>query len=148
MNKKLRALLDSINAKKQEVQDLAEAGKLTEAQTAKDELQQLQQKFDLLADVMDTKQASAGTEPHQVVDQQEVTPKQRRAALAAYLKANFKALKNKGTVPQDYLSEQQKQILNVMSEGSDEDGGLTARSANGDQGAETRPYCIGGPCQH
>ena len=35
MNKKLRALLDSINAKKQEVQDLAEAGKLTEAQTAK-----------------------------------------------------------------------------------------------------------------
>ena len=125
MNKKLRALLDSINAKKQEVQDLAEAGKLTEAQTAKDELQQLQQKSDLLADVMDTKQASAGTEPHQVIDQQEVTPKQRRAALAAYLKANFKALKNKGTVPQDYLSEQQKQILNVMSEGSDEDGGLT-----------------------
>ena len=41
MNKKLRALLDSINAKKQEVQDLAEADKLTEAQTAKDELQQL-----------------------------------------------------------------------------------------------------------
>ena len=45
MNKKLRALLDSINAKKQEVQDLAEAGKLTEAQDAKDELQQLQQKL-------------------------------------------------------------------------------------------------------
>ena len=60
MNKKLRALLDSINAKKQEVQDLAEAGKLTEAQTAKDELQQLQKKFDLLADVMDAHKNNAG----------------------------------------------------------------------------------------
>jgi len=77
MNKKLRALLDSINAKKQEVQDLAEAGKLTEAQTAKDELQQLQKKFDLLADVMDAHKNNAGAEPHQVIDQQEFTPQQR-----------------------------------------------------------------------
>ena len=83
MNKKLRALLDSINAKKQEVQDLAEAGKLTEAQTAKDELQKLQKKFDLLADVMDTNQANASAEPHQFIDQQKFTPKQCRNAFAA-----------------------------------------------------------------
>ena len=74
MNKKLRALLDSINAKKQEVQDLAEAGKLTEAQAAKDELQQLQQKFDLLADVMDAHKDNVGAEPHQVIDQQQTVP--------------------------------------------------------------------------
>ena len=124
MNKKLRALLDSINAKKKEVQDLAEAGKLTEAQAAKDELQQLQQKFDLLADVMDTKQASAGEEPHQVIDQQEFTPKQCRSAFAALIKAQFAAKRN-GDTPENYMSDQEKQIINQMSEGTDADGGLT-----------------------
>lgn len=124
MNKKLRALLDSINAKKQEVQDLAEAGKLTEAQTAKDELQQLQQKFDLLADVMDAKQTNAGAEPHQVIDQQDFTPKQCRSAFAALIKAQF-AVKRKGGTPEDYLSDQEKQIVNKMAEGTDADGGLT-----------------------
>ena len=124
MNKKLRALLDSINAKKQEVQDLAEAGKLTEAQAAKDELQQLQQKFDLLADVMDAHKDNAGAEPHQVIDQQKFTPKQCRSAFAALIKAQF-AAKRKGGTPEDYLSEQEKQIVNQMSEGTDTNGGLT-----------------------
>lgn len=124
MNKKLRALLDSINAKKQEVQDLAEADKLTEAQTAKDELQQLQQKFDLLADVMDAHKDNVGAEPHQVIDQQEFTPKQCRSAFAALIKAQF-AAKRKGGDPEDYLSDQEKQIVNKMTEGTDANGGLT-----------------------
>ena len=124
MNKKLRALLDSINAKKQEVQNLAEAGKLTEAQAAKDELQQLQKKFDLLADVMDDKQTNASAEPHQVIDQQKFTPKQCRSAFAALIKAQF-AVKRKGGTPEDYLSDQEKQIVNKMAEGTDADGGLT-----------------------
>ena len=124
MNKKLRALLDSINAKKQEVQDLAEAGKLTEAQDAKDELQQLQQKFDLLADVMDDKKTNADAGQHQVIDQQEFTPKQCRSAFAALIKAQF-AVKRKGGTPEDYLSDQEKQIVNKMAEGTDADGGLT-----------------------
>ena len=53
MNKKLLELLDQINAKKIEVQNLAEAGNIEAAQSAKDELIAMQNKFDLLKDVLD-----------------------------------------------------------------------------------------------
>lgn len=53
MNKKLKALLDKINNKKAEVTDLAEKGKLDEAEKAKAELINLQKQFDLLQDVVD-----------------------------------------------------------------------------------------------
>ena len=53
MNKKLLELLDRINAKKVEVQNLAEAGNMEAAQAAKDELVAMQNKFDLLKDVLD-----------------------------------------------------------------------------------------------
>lgn len=58
MNKELLELLDKINAKKSEVKNLADAGKLDEAKAAKAELQEMQDKFDLLKDIMD-----AGPEP-------------------------------------------------------------------------------------
>ena len=48
MNKKLLALLNQINAQKQKVVDLANDGKLEEAKAAKEELQKMQDKFDLL----------------------------------------------------------------------------------------------------
>lgn len=53
MNKKLLELLDQINAKKVEVQNLAEAGNIEAAQSAKDELIAMQNKFNLLKDVLD-----------------------------------------------------------------------------------------------
>lgn len=53
MNKKLLELLDSINAKKEEVRNLANEGKLEEARRAKDELRSLQDQFDLLKDLDD-----------------------------------------------------------------------------------------------
>lgn len=53
MNKKLLELLEQINAKKIEVQNLAEAGNIEAAQTAKDELIAMQNKFDLLKDILD-----------------------------------------------------------------------------------------------
>lgn len=53
MNKKLLALLNQINAQKQVVIDLANAGKLAEAKAEKEKLQQMQDKFDLLKDVED-----------------------------------------------------------------------------------------------
>lgn len=53
MNKKLLELLNQINAKKAEVQNLAEAGNIEAAQSAKDELIVMQSKFDLLKDVLD-----------------------------------------------------------------------------------------------
>ncbi len=53
MNRKLRELLDAINGKKTEIQNLVASGKLDEAQTAKDELNELQKQFDILKDVLD-----------------------------------------------------------------------------------------------
>lgn len=53
MNKELRDLLDQINEKKAQVRNLAMENKIEEAQTAKEELQALQAKFDLLKDVED-----------------------------------------------------------------------------------------------
>ena len=53
MNKKMLELLDSINAKKEEVRNLANEGKLEEAKTAKEELKALQDQFDLLKDLDD-----------------------------------------------------------------------------------------------
>ena len=53
MNKKLRELLDQINGKKAEVRNLVAENKVEEAITAKQELQALQAKFDLLKDIED-----------------------------------------------------------------------------------------------
>lgn len=53
MNKKLRALLNKINAQKQIVIDLANEGKIDEAKTAKEKLKTMQDEFDILKDVMD-----------------------------------------------------------------------------------------------
>lgn len=67
MNKELLELLDSINDKKAEVKKLVEENKLDEAKKAKDELKEMQEKFDLLKDLDDGKiddargKASAGT---------------------------------------------------------------------------------------
>lgn len=60
MNKKLLELLDAINKKKNEVRDLAEAGKLEEAKAAKEELKTLQDKFDLLKDLEDEELENMG----------------------------------------------------------------------------------------
>lgn len=53
MNKKLLELLDEINKKKMEVRNLVDNGKMKEAETAKEELKTLQQKFDLIKDLED-----------------------------------------------------------------------------------------------
>lgn len=53
MNRKLLAMLDKINQKKSEVVALTEEGKLEEAKVAKEELKNLQQRFDLMKDVLD-----------------------------------------------------------------------------------------------
>lgn len=63
MNKKLLALLNKINEQKQKVADLANDGKLDEARAAKEELKKMQDKFDLLKDVLDQEPAEPTTEP-------------------------------------------------------------------------------------
>lgn len=55
MNKELLELLDSINDKKAEIKKLVAENKLDEAKKAKDELKEMQAKFDLLKDLDDGK---------------------------------------------------------------------------------------------
>ena len=51
MNKEMQKLLKAINDKKNEVKSLVKDGKLDKAREAKDELKELQEKFDLLFDL-------------------------------------------------------------------------------------------------
>lgn len=56
MNKELQKLLKQINDKKNEVKSLVNDGKLDKAKTAKEELKELQNRFDLLYDLDEDEQ--------------------------------------------------------------------------------------------
>ena len=117
MNEEMKRLLDSIKDKKQEVRDFCKAGRIEDATKAKEELKNLQAQFDLLYDLEQEKldqvqqQAAAGTAKRLVDHTKRMT--------SAFVNA-IKAAVGKGT-----LSEEDKEILNSMNEGTDEDGGLT-----------------------
>ncbi len=117
MNEELKKMLDSIKAKKQEVRDLCKAGRIEDAAKAKDELKDLQAQFDLLYDLEQDKlddmqqQAATGT-AKKVVDQ-------TKKIMGAFVNA-IRAAVGKGD-----LSADDKEILNGINEGMDEDGGLT-----------------------
>lgn len=117
MNEELKKMLDSIKAKKQEVRDFCKTGRIEEATKAKDELKELQAQFDLLYDLEQDKlegmqqQAATGTAKKMVDQTKKVT--------GAFVNA-IKAAAGKGI-----LEEDDKEILNSMNEGTDEDGGLT-----------------------
>lgn len=117
MNEELKKMLDGIKAKKQEVRELCKAGKIEDATKAKDEVKQLQAQFDLLYDLEQDKldsvqqQAVAGT-AKTIVDQ-------TKKIAGAFINA-IRAAVGKGD-----LSADDREILNSMNEGKDEDGGLT-----------------------
>lgn len=98
MNKKLQALLDSINEKKALVQNLAEAGKISEATEAKAELVKLQAQFDLLKDIEDTVPEPQNPKPLKTPDNDSI------AKFANAVRTGFR---------------------NMMTEGSNPDGGYT-----------------------
>lgn len=117
MNEELKKLLDSIKNKKQEVKELCKAGKIEDAAKAKEELKDLQAQFDLLYDLEADKldgmegKVAEGTA-------KKVLDKTKNIA-NAFVNA-IKAAVGKGA-----LSDEDKEILNSMNEGTDEDGGLT-----------------------
>ena len=117
MNEELKKLSDSIKNKKQEVKDLCKAGKIEDAAKAKEELKDLQAQFDLLYDLEADKldgmegKVAEGTA-------KKVLDKTKNIA-NAFVNA-IKAAVGKGA-----LSDEDKEILNSMNEGTDEDGGLT-----------------------
>ncbi len=94
MNKKLLELLDSINAKKAEVKNLAEAGKLEEAKAAKEELKNLQAQFDLLKDLDDGDVTNAAQVPGAVAP---VNNKNSEKEFADAARRGFRNAMNEGT---------------------------------------------------
>ena len=88
MNKELLELLNSINEKKEMVRNLVEDGKLEDAKSAKAELEELQNKFDLLKDVLDPEGDGSVKEPVNVEPIQE--PKDSVAEFANAARRGFR----------------------------------------------------------
>lgn len=103
MNKKLLELLDKIENKKKEVVNLANDGKFDEATNAKEELKKLQNKFDLLKDVLDPEGTGQVKEPE-----------------------GSKAVpENKKDSTKEFANAARMGFRNVMTEGTLADGGYT-----------------------
>ncbi len=117
MPKELMELLNSIKAKKQEVRDLCAENKVEDARRAKEELKELQEKFDLLYDLEQEKHEDAEQKAKNGTAKK-LEDKEKKNAIA-FVNA-IRAAAGKGS-----LSEEDKEILNAMREGTDEDGGLT-----------------------
>lgn len=117
MNEELKKLLDSIKNKKQEVRDFCKAGKIEDAAKAKDELKELQDQFDLLYD-LDAEQTEEMRQKAAAGTAKKVVDKTKDIA-GAFVNAI------KAAVGKKSLSDEDKEILNSMNEGADEDGGLT-----------------------
>ena len=119
MRKELRALLNKINAKKEDVRDLVAKGNLEEAKAVKEELRDLQEQFNLLADLEDDAEEKA--------EENARKGKGRIASGADDAKRQVEAFANamKAAGKKKHVSQEDAEILDAMSEGSDEDGGLT-----------------------
>lgn len=103
MNKKLLELLDQIKAKKLEVKDLVSENKLEEAKAAKQELKDLQEKFDLLKDIED----GAAAEVREKIEKGTATPVEKKDAVKEFADAARNGFRNS------------------MNEGTPADGGYT-----------------------
>lgn len=119
MNKELRELLNKINEKKAEVRRLVEEKKLEDAKAAKEEMRNLQEQFNLLADLEENAMQQA--------EERAEEGKGTVAGVVDLAKRQVSAFVNaiKAANRQQQISREDAEILNAMSEGSDEDGGLT-----------------------
>lgn len=120
MSKEMRELLNKINAKKAEIKALVADGKIEDATSAKEELKDLQKLFDILADLDDDDAQNAQQQAQQGTAQ---TAAGEKNGLAKQVKAFTNVIK--AAWKKTDISPEDKEILNAMSEGSDEDGGLT-----------------------
>ena len=120
MSKEMRELLNKINAKKAEIKALVADGKIEDAKSAKEELKDMQEAFNVLADLDDGDTQQAQQQAQQGTAQ---TAAGEKNGLAKQVKAFTNAIK--AAWKKTDISPEDKEILNAMSEGSDEDGGLT-----------------------
>lgn len=121
MNKELRELLNQINAKKAEAKKLANENKIEEAKAAKEELINLQAKFDVLYDLEDEAE-------EKIKDDIENDNATVISGVVNKAKEVGNAFVNaiKAGLTKTPVAEKDMQILkNSMKEGTEADGGLT-----------------------
>lgn len=120
MSKEMRELLNKINAKKAEIKALVADGKIEDAKNAKEELKDMQEAFNVLADLDDgdTQQAQ-----QHATDGNAQTVAGEKNGLSKQIKAFTNAIK--AAWKKTEVSPEDREVLNAMSEGNDEDGGLT-----------------------
>lgn len=121
MNKELRELLNQINAKKAEAKKLANENKIEEAKAAKEELINLQAKFDVLYDLEDEAE-------EKIKDDIENDNATVISGVVNKAKEVGNAFVNaiKAGLTKRPVAEKDMQILkNSMKEGTEADGGLT-----------------------
>lgn len=105
MNKQLRELLESIENKKVEAKTLLNEGKIDEAKTLRDEVLELQNKFDIAKDLYDEEKS---TVIENIVENKVVEVQQKSE-----------------NVNTEFINAVRSKFKNSMSEGSDADGGYT-----------------------
>lgn len=121
MNKKLQEMLKKINDKKNEVKSLVNEGKIKEAKAAKEELKEMQDKFNLLCDLEDDDNANIedkiknGT-AKVITGKEEPKKKDIVRAFANRIVCGLRGKK---------MTDEDTAIMDKMSEGNDEDGGFT-----------------------
>lgn len=121
MPQELRELLNKINAKKEEVKNLAKENKIEEAKAAKKELIDLQAKFDVLYDLEDEAEEKIKDD----IENENVTVisgavNKGKEVVNAFVNAIKAGLSKKPVAEKDM-----KILKNSMKEGTEADGGLT-----------------------
>ncbi|MDU6116092.1 MAG: phage major capsid protein [Paeniclostridium sordellii] len=117
MSKELLELMNKIKAQKELVKNLVNENKLEEAKVAKEELKNLSDKFDLLYDLEAEADEAAKENIKNKAKKTEISNSKKES------NAFVNAIKARLT--ESNISDEDKTILNQMSEGSPADGGLT-----------------------
>jgi HK97 family phage major capsid protein len=119
MSKELKELLNKINSKKEEVRNLVKEKKLDEAKNAKEELCAMQEEFNILAELDDDETDTAKNKAESGEAKKVSGIDNAKRQMTAFVNAI------KAAVIKTPVSKEDSEILNAMSEGSEEDGGLT-----------------------
>lgn len=119
MNPELLKLFNAINAKKEEVKKFCTEDRLDEAEVAKEELKQMQNKFNLMYDLFNDEEEQHRNEIEDGKGKTASEPENKKDSVKAFTNV-LKAVVNGQPVAKKDL-----EVIDAMSEGSDPDGGLT-----------------------
>ncbi len=117
MPQELLELMNKIKAQKELIKNLANENKIDEAKKAKEELKNLSERFDLVYDLYNEENEAA---------KENVKNKAKKIDISnAKKESNAFVNAIKARLTESKISDEDKTILNQMSEGSPADGGLT-----------------------